>query len=230
MANLWPNNRGYLELFAGSGLALLDDKEFDGCPLIAALCEPGFTRLAFVEFNPTLYMALEERLLARGIGPDRARVFLGDANDPDVLAEALAFLPAPGLIFAFVDPEDINGRWDAIRFLASSRRDQHIDFLINLPIGSMKRNYSAKGITAVLGTDSWQERVRAGEPLGLVMREIYAQQFRSLGFRVAEHEEIRAVANNAPLYDLVFASRSARGLDFWRKAMTIEPSGQRRLF
>ncbi len=59
MANLWPNNRGYLELFAGSGLALLDDKEFDGCPLIAALCEPGFTRLAFVEFNPNLYMALE---------------------------------------------------------------------------------------------------------------------------------------------------------------------------
>jgi hypothetical protein len=40
--------------------------------------------------------------------------------------------------------------------------------------------------------------------------------------------EIRA--GRTPVYDLVFASRSPRGIDFWKKIQKISPSGQRRLF
>jgi hypothetical protein len=40
--------------------------------------------------------------------------------------------------------------------------------------------------------------------------------------------EIRA--GGTPVYDLVFASRSPRGMDFWRKIQKIRPSGQRELF
>jgi len=104
MKNLWVGNRGYLELFAATGSAVVEDdgSEVDGCPLLAAQSE--FSRLAFVEFNPILAAALEQRLRQRGVNFDRARVFCGDANDPMVLAEALAFLPDPGLNFAFIDP------------------------------------------------------------------------------------------------------------------------------
>lgn len=229
MKNLWPDNRGYLELFASTGLAVVegDGAEVEGCPLGAA--RSTFSRLAFVEFNPVLADALEQRLHARAIGPDRARVFCGDANDPDVLAEALAFLPDPGLNFTFIDPEDINGHWQAIEFLASSR-SRRIDFLVNVPIGSMKRNWTSKAITTVLGTDEWEARVKAGEPLGLVFRETLAKQFHRIGFTVAEHMEVRAVVNQTPVYDLVFASRNPRALDFWNKIQMIDPYGQRQLF
>jgi three-Cys-motif partner protein len=229
MRKHWPDNRGYLELFASSGIALDGRDEVEGCPLNAAMCDPPFQRLAFVEFSEPLAAALEERFRRRGIGPDRVRVFLGDANNPDVLAEAMSFLPKPGLNFAFIDPEDINGHWGAVEFLASLHPAQRVDFLINLPIGSMKRNPTSKAITAVLGTDEWEPRVRAGEPLGLVFRETYALQFKRLGFIVAEHTEIRAEANNTPVYDLVFASRHHRALDFWRKIEAVAPNGQRQL-
>jgi three-Cys-motif partner protein len=229
MKRLWPDNRGYLELFASAGLALEGEDEVDGCPMNAAKSHPPFQRMAFVEFNPVLAAALEHRLGRAGAG-DRARVFFGDANDPEVLREALAFLPNPGLIFAFIDPEDINGSWDAVRFLAAQHPRQRIDFLINLPIGSMKRNRSSKAITTVLGTDEWKPRVEAGEPLGLVFRETYALQFQRLGFEVAEHTEVRAQVNHTPIYDLVFASRNRRALSFWHKIQQIEPDGQRQLW
>jgi three-Cys-motif partner protein len=177
-----------------------------------------------VEFNPTLAAALERRFLDRGVSPDRARVFCGDAHDPHVLGDALAFLPDPGLTFTFIDPEDINGHWDAIRFLGS-HRTQRIDFLVNVPIGSMKRNDTSKAISAVLGTDAWEPRVKAGEPLGLVFRETLAAQFRLSVSRWPEHMEVRAFANQTPVYDLVFASRNPRAIDFWRRSRRSTRTG-----
>jgi hypothetical protein len=79
-----PGSRlGYLELFAGPGVAIVDGRaidQVDGCPLIAAP-EDGtlFARLAFVEWDPELADALEQRLRRRGYGPDRALVIAGDA-------------------------------------------------------------------------------------------------------------------------------------------------------
>jgi three-Cys-motif partner protein len=234
MKDYWPDNRGYLELFASTGIAIHAGEEFDGCPLIAAASDPDFTRMAFVEFSHPLAGALEQRLRLRGWEEDRSRVLRGDANDPEVLAAAMDFLPAPGLIFTLVDPEDINGRWEAIEFLASrfKTHEQRVDFLINLPIGSIKRNIvrSSKAITEALGTDEWWPRVQAGEPPGLVIRETYQLQFRRLGFLVAEHKEIRVHGSNTPIYDLVFASRHPRALDFWTKIERIQPDGQRTIF
>jgi three-Cys-motif partner protein len=233
MRNYWKDNRGYLELFCSSGIAIDRGVEFDGCPLRAAASDPPFTRMAFVEFNPVLVNALEDRLRARDVAPERAEVFCGDANDVDVLATAMGYLPAPGLIFCFVDPEDINSSWSAIEYLASRYKThgQRVDFLINLPVGPMKRNIKSarKAITEALGTEEWWPRVEAGEQLGLVIRETYQAQFRRLGFRVAEHMEIRGEKNNTPLYDLVFASRHPRAIDFWNKIQKIDPYGQRQL-
>jgi three-Cys-motif partner protein len=244
MAEKWKNpdgepgsRLGYLELFAGPGTAICEGAEVEGCPLIAARVGTLFSRLAFVENDSELAVALEHRLRTRGFGPDRALVIPGDANDPAVLRSAMDFLPGPagGLIYSFIDPEDINGDWRAITFLANRRRRwpgaQRVDFLINFPIGPMKRNFANDArISKVLGTDEWKSRVDAGEPLGLVFRETFARQFWRLGFETAKHMEIRAVGSETPLYDLVFASGSPRGIDFWKKIQKIQPSGQRELF
>jgi hypothetical protein len=57
MKNSWPDNRGYLALFAA---------------------QAAFNRLAFVELNPTLAAALERRFLDRGVSADRALVRAAD--------------------------------------------------------------------------------------------------------------------------------------------------------
>lgn len=235
MSGHWSDNRGYLELFAGSGMAWDKEasEEVDGCPLIAAAAT--FQRLAFVELDEELAGALEQRLRDRAVGADRARVFAGDANDPGVLTAALDFLPSPGLIFCFIDPEDINGSWDAIELLASRRglpHRQRVDFLVNLPMGPMKRNWrqSDAAISRALGTTTWASRVEAGETLGDVFRDELRQRFEGIEYEVPEHKMIRAVGSNTPVYDLVFASGHERGLDFWAKIEKIEPDGQRTLF
>lgn len=233
MKGQWPENRGYLELFAGPGRCFDTDAkvEVDGCPLVAAAS--AFSRLAFVEYDAELADSLEQRLRARGLGPERAQVFEGDANDPAVLDQALDFLPAPGLTFCFVDPEDLNSDWKAIEHLNGARnhpRYQRIDFLLNFPIGPMKRNYANDAkISKVLGTEEWKARVDAGEPLGVVFRETLELQFHRIGLDAARSKEIRG-SQGTTVYDLVFASGSPTGLDFWEKIAAVEADGQRMLF
>jgi hypothetical protein len=94
MSRYWADNRGYPELFAGSGLVITEaGDEFDGCPLIAANSDPPFHRLVFVEKDPELAAALETRLRSRGVGPERAHVVSGDANDPNVLVALQELAP-----------------------------------------------------------------------------------------------------------------------------------------
>ncbi len=233
MQKQWPRNRGYLELFAGSGLAYdaITGAEHEASPILAAtLNSPGFSRLAFVEYDQELAHALEARLRSRGIADGRARVFAGDANDRYVLARALAFLPDPGLIFVFADPEDINFWWSSVQILAAARR-QRKDLMINLPIGPMRREIGNRryGSTArFLGTNEWITQAERGDDLGDLLRQTYADQLGTLGF-TARHKAIHAATGNLVLYDLVFASRSPRALEFWHKIQEIGVSGQREL-
>jgi three-Cys-motif partner protein len=219
---------------AGSGIALAVDggtvEEIEASPLRAAAAgPPGFRRLAYVEADAELAAALARRLRDRGHSSDRARVFRGDANDPDVLERALAFL-GRGLLVTFIDPEDINHWWTTNEFLASRRRS--IDFLINLPIGPMKRelgNGRFDSTLRVIGTDAWLPHYKLGEPAGPLLRSTYAEQFKALGFDDPKHEQIRSADNRAPLYDLVFASRHPRAHDFWDRITARNRYGQARL-
>lgn len=56
-------------------------------------------------------------------------------------------------------------------------------------------------------------------------------QLKSLGYTdVASLHRVMKNSKNAPLYRLVFASHSPRGLDFWKKISAIDHDGQRGLF
>jgi three-Cys-motif partner protein len=235
MKNLWRRNRGYLELFAGPGLAIDEETgdEVEGCPLLAAsMRRPGFNRLAFVERDEELALSLRERLRTRGLSDDRARVFPGDANDPDILAAAVAFLPNPGLVFAFIDPEDINNEWLALEFLAR-RRYPRLDFLINLPVNAIERAVGRghlEPIIRVVGHDRWVPAVKRGEDIAAVIRAAYTDQLESLHFEVVRDKQITITGTARNIYDLFFASRHPRAGKFWDEIEKIEASGQRSLF
>lgn len=235
MKNRWVENRGYLELFAGPGLAIDAEtgEEVLGCPLIAASRKnPGFSRLAFVELDTELADALEQRLRAHGLDEAKARVFQGDANDPAVLGAALGFLPNPGLVFTFIDPEDINNEWRAVDFLAH-RNYPRLDFLINLPINAIERAIGRKHyepINRVIGHDRWLDEVLAGEDPATVIRAAYTRQLESLQFAIVRDKQITIAGSARNMYDLFFASRNPRAGELWDAIEKIQASGQRHLF
>lgn len=230
----WKDNRGYLELFAGPGIAIDEEtgEEVEGCPLLAAsMKKPPFNRLAFVERDPELAAALEQRLHTRGLDKAVAQVFAGDANDREVLAQAIAFLPNPGLVFTFIVPEEINNEWKALEFLAA-RRYPRLDFLINLPINAIERAVGRghhKPISRVIGHDRWLDEVRRGEDPATAIRRAYRDQLSSLGFKVVRDKQITIAGTSRNIYDLFFASREPRAGEFWDSIAKIEASGQRSL-
>jgi three-Cys-motif partner protein len=235
MKNHWRSNRGYLELFAGPGLAIDDDtrEEVDGCPLLAAgVSQPGFNKLAFVELDEELADALEQRLRQRGQGPDIAKVIRGNANDLDVLAEAIDFLPNPGLAFTFIDPEDVNNEWQALEFL-SSRRYPRLDFMINLPVNGIERaggNRHYAAITRVVGTERWIDYLEEGQGYAAAVRRAYREQLEGAGFEVVRSKQVTVAGSARVVYDLFFASKSSTAGAFWDELAKIEASGQRSLF
>lgn len=230
----WPHNRGYLELFAGPGLAIDDDTnaEVDGCPLLAAgISQPGFNKLAFVELDPELADALEQRLRARGHGPDIAKVIVGNANDHGVLTEAIAFLANPGLGFVFIDPEDVNNEWHALEFLAA-RNYPRLDFMVNLPVNGIERaggNRRYCAITRVVGNERWIEYLGEGENYAAAVRRAFREQLEEAGFDVRS-KQVTVSGSARVVYDLFFASKSPTAGTFWDSIAKIESSGQRSLF
>jgi hypothetical protein len=49
--------------------------------------------------------------------------------------------------------------------------------------------------------------------------DLYKEQLRNLGFKFLGREVIVSTSKNNPLYLLLFASKSAKGEEFWTKSM-----------
>ncbi len=105
---------------------------------------------------------------------------------------------------------------DANRNLASA--------LVDPAFGKARQKY-----TDFLGTPSFFENAEhrqfAERNMNRELRERFVAEYikhlKSLGFVYSDMRAVRTY------YSLLFASRSERGLDFWRKANRIEPDGQR---
>ncbi len=63
---------------------------------------------------------------------------------------------------------------------------------------------------------------------GMGLLALYERQLKTLGYRFVGR--FQTIKSRAPLYILVFASKSPRGKDFWEKVCAIAPSGQREMF
>lgn len=86
-----------------------------------------------------------------------------------------------------------------------------------------------------MGSQLWRKRFEENptsldEACRLIADE-YRTNLRSLGYQVIDGTQIPIkTQSNTLLYYLLFASKHAKGNEFWQKIQVINPHGQRRLF
>lgn len=229
----WPIH--YIELYAGPGWLRTksDGLILPGSPMEALSIEKPFGRYVFGDFDDECADALRERVRREHPTAD-ARVLCGDANDRAHLDRVCALVDPTALVLAYLDPEKHNLHLSTIDFL--TRRFDHIDVLINLPVSTIHRVLGLARRQLEIGEAARAEanlqdvRLALGHPdplalLGEVdlrgtdaIRDCYDEQLRSMGL---EHIARRTVCQNGTareLYDIVLASRHPMAVRLWDRA------------
>jgi hypothetical protein len=86
---------------------------------------------------------------------------------------------------------------------------------------------------AYFGTPAWRDACekRSGEiPFGPKLLELYKARIRTLGYKCFGEIDPVVKDGQRALYMLIFASKHARGEEFWAKVARKQPSGQGNLF
>lgn len=234
MKNKWTLY--YLDLFAGPGKCRIRDtgEEIDGSPLIAL--KLNFAKYFFIEADEQRHRALTQRVNDRA--PEKVKdveIVRGDCNEEIRKLN----LPASGLGLAFIDPTGVsNIAFETIRAFAQSRK---IDLIINFPEGMGIRmnlhqytDNERNALNRFMGSARWQQRQREAptsfDEMCKGIADEYLENLKGLGYLAVDRDWIPVKTDkNALLYYLLFASKDARGVDFWHKITTIDPHGQRHL-
>lgn len=237
--NNWPD-RAFVDLLAGPGVCRIRDgqEEFDGSPLIALKSKTPFTQVILVEENAGLAAALRVRTQQPDLRPTPI-ILEGNCNDPAIVAEIHSRVTTKTLAFCFIDLLGFNVAYDTIRTLV---RDRRIDLVVTFPEGGITRNaplagsIQAESWTRFFGTDDWK-RVLAECAMGrrnkdpqIELALLYARQLERLDYQVNFLHETMKNTKRVPLYRPLFASKHARGSDYWLKISAVGPDRQGHLF
>ncbi|MDQ6770206.1 MAG: three-Cys-motif partner protein TcmP [Gemmatimonadota bacterium] len=229
MKNQWPT-RVYIDLFSGSGHALLRDpkRRVLTSPLLALSVPDRFSKYIYCDQDAHRIEVLRKR--AEQMAPETPMEFvIGDANQR--VTETASHIPPHSetqkvLSFCFVDPFGLDIHFETIRHLGAARA---MDFLILLALGmDATRNWTRylradnEKVARFLGEPMWRERWREAEahgetPIRFLAME-YARVMNGLGYRTTSLDqmiEVKTYDNNMRLYYLAFFSKSQRGYDFW---------------
>jgi len=143
------------------------------------------------------------------------RILNLDANND--IDEILEYVDAKGSIsVAFIDPNGLDVHWPTLEKLAKIPR---MDIIMNFAISDLKRNYTTYRGTnpkadLLFGTDDWPDD-------RLKILSTFMDNLKNLGFIAVENDVEKKLkvttASGADIYYLIYASKSQRGLDFWRK-------------
>jgi three-Cys-motif partner protein len=243
MKNQWKG-LNYVEICSGPGRCIIRDQrlEIDGTAL-SIITHPVFQQLKkalFVDANVYVVDALNSRIAAAGAS-STAQAVLGDYTDLPNLQLLLAKLPPNCLNLAFIDPTECDLPFATVQ--AVGRQLKNADLLINVAIGTdATRNLGyaildpgfckAKSkYEAFLGSPGFcsredvvaQARVGAHDDLRRLFMAEYFKKLASEGYAFTDACPVEHY------YHLVFASRSPKGLEFWKKACRIDPDNQRLL-
>ena len=230
----WPAGLVYVDLFAGPGVCTIKESKtrIPGSPLIAANAPKPFEKIILCEKDKGIADACEVRVLRTPAGA-RCTVLRGDCNER--VNDIVSLIPDRALALAFIDPTGLDARFETIATLSSHGR---VDLLILFADAydivrnvDLYRKQSNSKLDQVLGPDScWQTMWDQLEnrSRGSIRREfakLYERQLaRHLGYQKFGEETIKN--GSTPLYTLIYASKHDRGLDFWNKIATKDPSGQ----
>jgi len=216
----------HVELFPGPGRCMVEEtgEDIPGSPLRALETKKPFDKIVCVEADPVAYEALEARVAAHLRG-NTVKLILGDCNE--VIDEVLAEIPERHLALVFIDPEGVKG----FEFATVERlTERHADFIILFPQNMAINRNRDKWLAAppgetpldkLLGPD-WREH-----PEPEVQQ--FMERMKGLDYLVEGSGINFSNSRGFRLYYLLFASRSPRGIDFWKKITEQPPDSQMRL-
>lgn len=234
----------YVEICSGPGRCITrnDRTEMDGTAL-AVIRSKQFSKLKkgiFIDASPRVVDILNQRIMALGKS-DIAEAVEGDYSDAPGLARILNRLPDSCLNLVFIDPTECDVPFTAIKRIVD--RLQNADLIINVALGTdVTRNIvpailhsshkTARGkYETFLGSPGFCARPDVVELAKLAdhddlrrkFAEAYHQKLRGEGYQFTD------VCSVKHYYYLLFASRNAKGLEFWKEACTYSPDNQKNL-
>lgn len=217
--------RIYLDLMAGqpTNVERHTGEKFPGSPDIAMRVDPPFSHLRFCELDPGRARSLDADL--RNHFPDdrRFQVMPGDCNVTidAVLAGLTDVRWAP--VFAFLDQQAAELRWETIEKLAAFRRNpkgwKTELWLLMSPtmVAKGARGTNAEAfqdrVTRLYGTDDWLRIQRARWASHITAPQFRAEMVNLMRFRLENvlnykftHRIPMKMQNKTEIYDMVFAS------------------------
>lgn len=245
--------RVYIDLFAGPGKC--QDRKtkeyFLGSPLIALTTEYPFTNYFFVDNDPKNLEALKIRSHKTKVSENKIHFLEGNANKKvyeitqEITRVDSIYTPGvwPSLNLAFLDPNGLELEWNIIAELARMKR---MDLIIHYSQQGVERMVirSANSpqptkLDLFFGDKGWRDVYQKyKDAAGGYHRPLinyYKTNLKKLGYEeVKDDEEIWTEPlmrnqKNAPLYRLLFASKSQLGIKFWKEITKTKRSGQMQL-
>lgn len=242
--------RIYIDLFSGPGKCLIQtNNEFLlGSPLISLTTDHPFTDYFFVDVESKNKEALETRSKGTKVSQDRIRCWVGDANKKvfEIVSEIKKideeYLVGTwsSLNLAFLDPEGFELEWNTVAELAKVSK---MDLIIHYSQQGVKRMadraLASKKETAIdkfFGDTEWRKVYAKckDDPTGIhrPLIDYYKSKLKDLGYEEVKDDEevwvepLMKNRKNAPLYRLLFASKSQLGLKFWKDVTKVSANGQ----
>jgi three-Cys-motif partner protein len=247
MHQKWEGKINYIEICSGPGRLINRDNgfEFDGTPL-ALINNKGFKYLnkaVFVDINSQVIASLNKRFKIHDV-EDKAIAIEGDYLLPDKLIRDIKKITGQkGLFLIFFDPTDCSIPNYTIRKISEAFNKCDIINLVaygmdarrNLRLAFENEDSKARRkYERFLGTESFfnseeNQKLLDQASYGLgKLHKVYLNTFqdslRSFGYSYFGVQQIEH------LYDLSFASKDKKGLDFWNKAKSKGLAKQLKLF
>lgn len=243
MREKWKK-RNYIDLLAGPGKNRIrkSGEVLLGSPLLALVTTHPFSGYFFVDNDPANNSALSTRCAA-SILAQQIRIIREDCNlAVDSIVTELRKDEHQSLNLAFLDPEGLELHWATVFQLASISR---MDLIINYPKNGLSRNMKKwvdsefeNPIDQFFGGREWRE-IFLKVPKSSRHRELidlYKRSLQALGYVEIKNsddfgdEPLMKNEKRAPLYHLLFASKSSLGHKFWHEVTKRNVYGQKRLF
>ncbi len=243
MKNKWPNAINYIEICSGPGRCIQrkSGKEFNGTAL-SIIDHKAFNYLnkaIFFDFNQSVVDSLNTRILNRNI--NKAKAFVGDYNKPNIICDIISKeINCKSLTLVFIDPTDCSVPFKLIRNI--NYTINKVDFIINLASGTdfnrniknaIQRNQqkTISKYSKFLGSIDYFRDIKnisASEQgnhtfLRNSFREYYKNSMKDIGYN---HFDFTRIKN---YYDILFASKDPKGIEFWKKATSTTFNGQKEI-